>query len=79
MELRPYQQEARDAILHEWDTGRQRTLMVLPTGTGKTIVFCSVSEEVVRRGGRVLSWPIAANYWSRPPTKCKRLLAWRVH
>jgi superfamily II DNA or RNA helicase len=28
--------------------------MVLPTGTGKTIVFCSVSEEIVRRGGRVL-------------------------
>lgn len=54
MELRPYQQEARDAIFREWGLGRQRTLLVLPTGTGKTIVFCSVSEEVVRRGGRVL-------------------------
>lgn len=54
MELRPYQQEARTAIFREWDAGRRRTLLVLPTGTGKTIVFCSVSEEVVRRGGRVL-------------------------
>jgi superfamily II DNA or RNA helicase len=54
MELRPYQRQARDAIFREWETGRQRTLLVLPTGAGKTIVFCSVSEEVVRRGGRVL-------------------------
>lgn len=54
MQLRPYQQQARDAILREWDSGRQKTLLVLPTGTGKTIVFCSVSEEIVRRGGRVL-------------------------
>ena len=54
MELRPYQYEAREAIFREWDASRKRTLLVLPTGTGKTIVFCSVSEEVVRRGGRVL-------------------------
>lgn len=54
MELRHYQQEARDAIFREWDGGRKRTLLVLPTGTGKTIVFCAVSEEQVSRGGRVL-------------------------
>ena len=30
--LRPYQAEARDAILQEWDQGRKRTLLVLPTG-----------------------------------------------
>lgn len=54
MKLRPYQQEARDAVLREWAEGRHRTLLVLPTGTGKTIVFSKVSEEVIRRGGRVL-------------------------
>ncbi len=54
MKLRPYQSEARDAIFREWMQGRRRTLLVLPTGTGKTIVFCSVAEEVVRRGGRTL-------------------------
>lgn len=54
MQLYPFQTEARDAILKEWDGGRQRTLLVFPTGTGKTIVFSSVSEEMVRRGGRVL-------------------------
>jgi len=54
VELRPYQLEAKDAIFREWGMDRQRTLLVLPTGTGKTIVFCSLAEEVVRRGGRVL-------------------------
>lgn len=32
MTLRPYQAEARDAILQEWDQGRKRTLPVLPHG-----------------------------------------------
>ena len=54
MELRPYQQSARDAVFDQWDSGVQRTLLVLPTGTGKTIVFASVAEECVRRGNRVL-------------------------
>ena len=54
MELRPYQEEARTAIHTEWDEGRRRTLLVLPTGTGKTIVFAKITEDVVREGGRVL-------------------------
>lgn len=54
MKLRPYQQEARNAILEEWRKGVQSTLLVLPTGTGKTIVFASVIEELVRQGGRCL-------------------------
>ena len=54
MELRPYQQEAKDAIFHYWDEGIQKTLLVLPTGCGKTIVFAKVAEECVRQGDRVL-------------------------
>lgn len=54
MELRPYQQAAKAAVLDEWDRGVDKTLLVLPTGTGKTIVFSAVTEESVRRGGRVL-------------------------
>ena len=54
MTLRPYQQEARDAILGQWKQGFQKTLLVLPTGCGKTIVFASVTEECVRQGRRVL-------------------------
>lgn len=54
MELRPYQQAAKAAVLDEWDRGVDKTLLVLPTGTGKTIVFSAVAEEAVKRGGRVL-------------------------
>ena len=52
--LRPYQQQARDRIHAEWEAGRTRTLLVLPTGTGKTIVFASVAADQVRAGDRVL-------------------------
>ncbi len=52
--LRPYQQGARDAIHTEWENGHTRTLLVLPTGTGKTIVFASVAADQVRAGDRVL-------------------------
>lgn len=54
MELRPYQQEAKDSIFSQWESGIQNTLLVLPTGCGKTIVFAKVAEECVRRGDRVL-------------------------
>ncbi len=54
MELRPYQQAALTAVLDEWDRGVDKTLLVLPTGTGKTIVFSAVAEEAVKHGGRVL-------------------------
>lgn len=54
MTLRPYQQGAREKVHAEWDAGRLRTLTVLPTGTGKTIVFSAVAEDQVRAGDRVL-------------------------
>lgn len=54
MELRPYQQQAKEAIFREWDQGHTKTLLVLPTGCGKTIVFAKVAEECVRHGDRVL-------------------------
>lgn len=53
MELRPYQQEAREAVHDAWDEV-DRTLMVLPTGTGKTVVFSKIIEDVVAEGGRAL-------------------------
>lgn len=54
MELRPYQQEAKEAIFSQWGNGIHNTLLVLPTGCGKTIVFAKVTEDCVRRGDRVL-------------------------
>lgn len=54
MELRPYQAEAKAAVFEQWDKGVLKTLVVLPTGCGKTIVFAKVAEDCVRQGYRVL-------------------------
>ena len=54
MELRPYQLEAKNAVFSQWESGIRNTLLVLPTGTGKTIVFAKVTEDCVRHGHRVL-------------------------
>ena len=54
MELRPYQQEARDAVWREWDSGHARTLLVMVTGGGKTIVFARIIADCVMKGKRVL-------------------------
>jgi superfamily II DNA or RNA helicase len=53
-QLRPYQAEAKQAILSAWDEGYRKTLLVLPTGCGKTVVFSSVTENQVNKGHRVL-------------------------
>jgi superfamily II DNA or RNA helicase len=54
MKLRPYQLESKTAIFNEWGKGVKRTLLVLPTGCGKTIVFSKLIEDCVRNGERVL-------------------------
>jgi superfamily II DNA or RNA helicase len=48
---RPYQQEAVAALLAAARRGVQRPLLVLPTGTGKTIVFALLVQQ---RCGRAL-------------------------
>lgn len=52
MNLRPYQQEAVDAIESGWSEF-PRQLLVLPTGCGKTIVFSRIAQDQSKRG-RVL-------------------------
>ena len=54
MELRPYQKQAIEAIEQDWERGHRRTLLVLPTGCGKTIVFANVAKRAVARGKKVL-------------------------
>lgn len=54
MELRPYQEAAVNSILGEWEQGHQHTLLVLPTGTGKTVVFSKVVEKEVSKGEKAL-------------------------
>lgn len=54
MKLRPYQEQSREAVEKEWEEGRKRTLLVLPTGTGKTVVFSKIVEDQVKLGDRCL-------------------------
>ena len=67
MELRPYQVEAKQAILSEWSEGRRKTLLVLSTGLGKTIVFSSVTEHQVSWDTESSSWRIVGNFSPKPP------------
>lgn len=43
--LRPYQREAVDSVFERWDAGDVATLVCIPTGGGKSVVF----SEVMRR------------------------------
>lgn len=54
MQLRPYQSEAIDAIRARYAARDRSTLLVLPTGCGKTVVFSEIARRVVDKGGRVL-------------------------
>lgn len=55
MTLRPYQQEAVEAVEAEFAKPDIRsTLIVLATGCGKTIIFSHLAAREVLRGGRVL-------------------------
>lgn len=73
MELRPYQVEAKQAILSEWSEGRRKTLLVLSTGLGKTIVFSSVTEHQVKLGHRVLIMAHRGELLSQAADKLKML------
>lgn len=53
-ELRPYQTQSIQAIEDEWEKGRRKTLLVLPTGCGKTIVAAYLTKRRVDAGERVL-------------------------
>jgi ATP-dependent helicase IRC3 len=50
MELRDYQQECVDAVLTAWESGRRRVLIAMPTGTGKTVVFCHIIQRRLKLG-----------------------------
>lgn len=54
VELRNYQEKAVNCIREEWNAGHKKTLLVLPTGTGKTIVFATVVKYGVDEGKRAL-------------------------
>src|SRR5512136_3286008 len=54
MKLRPYQSAASDAIFKEWQEN-DSTLVVIPTGGGKTVLFADVIRRVFPRRALVLA------------------------
>src|SRR5215208_2894101 len=50
-DVRPYQQEALNAIVAAEARGVRRPFLALPTGTGKTVVFAHLIQQ---HGGRSL-------------------------
>lgn len=50
MILRPYQQIALDEIRRHYSAGRKKVLLKLPTGAGKTLIFCTVLKSVHEKG-----------------------------
>ena len=52
-QLRPYQLEAVEAVYQQWVDGK-RTVVVLPTGTGKSTVIARIAADAVDHGQRVL-------------------------
>lgn len=54
MKARPYQQEAVRSVLQEWKE-KQSTLVVMPTGTGKTILFSHIIRACFPRKALVLA------------------------
>jgi superfamily II DNA or RNA helicase len=53
--LREYQREAIDAVQAAWAEGMQRPAVVLPTGSGKTVVFSRMAaEHIAEHGTRVV-------------------------
>lgn len=50
MELRPYQEEAIQAVHSSLKRNITRQLIHLPTGCGKTVLFCSLLDDLRLRG-----------------------------
>lgn len=47
LELRPYQQEAIDKLLEYWQGGGEHPLVVMATGTGKSLVQAKLVKTLI--------------------------------
>lgn len=45
MQLRPYQNKLKQDIYNAWEIGHRNVLAVLPTGSGKTMIFSNIASE----------------------------------
>lgn len=45
IQLRTYQQDAKNNIYNLWNSGSRNNLLILPTGAGKTVIFSEILRE----------------------------------
>lgn len=50
LDLRDYQMRAVDAVRDAFRQGKKRPLLVAPTGAGKTVIFCHITGNSIRKG-----------------------------
>ena len=72
MELRNYQKAAKAAIYEQWQD-KKSTLLVLPTGCGKTVVFGSIAYDRAK-DGRVLILAHREELLTQAADKIKKIL-----
>lgn len=54
MQLYPYQVEAINKIRDKYRQGKKKILLVSPTGTGKTVIFCEICKSASERNKSVI-------------------------
>lgn len=72
LEIRKYQTEARDAVISQWDSGQRKTLLVLPTGCGKTIVFTDILKTCLKENEKALVLAHTGELLTQAMDKIKR-------
>ncbi len=51
--LRPYQEELKSQVYAAWDAEHKNVMMILPTGGGKTRLFCSITIDMALSGQKL--------------------------
>lgn len=54
IKLRPYQSSIIDSVRSSYKGGHRRVLVVAPTGSGKTVMFCDVAQKARENGKRTI-------------------------
>lgn len=74
MELRTYQMKALTASVNDWAKGYRKLLLVLATGTGKTVIFLHEARRTIEAGKRVLILAHRDELVRQPAERAKEIM-----
>ena len=72
MDLRDYQQDAVEGVADAHRAGHAGVLLVIPTGGGKTVIFCAIAAGLANAGATVLIVVPAIELLKQTSDKLKR-------